>query len=50
LNIVGWLVVGLRNCGRRFCDLKFGMHLTSTGNDKMAWRLRKKGKPRKKKK
>lgn len=31
-------------------DLKFGMQVTAAGNEKMAWRLRKKGKPRKKKK
>ncbi|MGM0792443.1 MAG: recombinase family protein [Bacillota bacterium] len=36
--------------GKIVYDLKFGMQLTATGNDKMAWRLRMKGKPRKRKK
>ena len=36
--------------GRIVYNLKFGMQLTATGNEKMAWRLRKKGKPRKKRK
>lgn len=36
--------------GRIVYDLKFGMQITADQNDKMAWRLRKKGKPRKRKK
>ncbi len=36
--------------GRIVYDFKFGMQLTATGNETMAWRLKKKGKPRKKKK
>lgn len=36
--------------GRIVYDLKFGVQLTATGNEKLAWRLRKKGKTRKKKK
>lgn len=36
--------------GRIVYDLKFGMQVTTEQNDMMAWRLRKKGKPRKRKK
>lgn len=36
--------------GRIVYDLKFGIQVTAAGNEKMAWRLRKKGKDRKKKK
>lgn len=36
--------------GRIVYDLKFGMQVTTEQNDMMAWRLRKKGKPRKHKK
>ena len=36
--------------GRIVYDFKFGMQITAEQNDMMAWRLRKKGKPRKRKK
>ncbi|ADC49346.1 putative conjugative transposon recombinase [Alkalihalophilus pseudofirmus OF4] len=36
--------------GRIVYDLKFGMQLTATGNEKMVWRLKMKRKARKKKK
>ena len=36
--------------GRIIYDLKFGMQLTATGNEKMVWRFKKKRKARKRKK
>ncbi|MEZ7172937.1 hypothetical protein [Sporosarcina sp. OR05] len=36
--------------GRIVYDLKFVMQVTTDQNNMMAWRLRKKGKPRKRKK